>query len=45
MRQDLFMVGGAIVVVGLVVRGLSGNPRHIAPKAQITQELNVDHPI
>jgi hypothetical protein len=35
MRQNLFMVGGGIIVLGLVVCGLSGSPRHIAPKAQI----------
>jgi hypothetical protein len=42
MRQNLFMVGGGIIVLGLVVCGLWGSPRHIAPKAQIRQELNVD---
>jgi hypothetical protein len=34
--------GGGIILLGLVVCGLWGSPRHIAPKAQIRQELNVD---
>jgi hypothetical protein len=41
MRQNLFMVGGGIIVLGLVVVAC-GVARHIAPKAQIRQELNVD---
>lgn len=36
------MVGGGIIVLGLVAWGLWDGPRHIAPKAQIRQELNVD---
>ena len=43
MRQnDLLIVGGGIVAVGLAIWGLSSNPEHNAPKAQVAQELNVD---
>jgi len=42
MRQDLFMVGGGIVAVGLAIWGLWGSPQHSAPKAQVAQELSVD---
>ena len=31
MRQDLFMVGGGIVAVGLAIWGLWGSPQHSAP--------------
>jgi hypothetical protein len=41
MRQDLFIVGGGIVVVGLAVWGLWGNPQHKPPKAQVAHQLNV----
>jgi hypothetical protein len=42
MRQDLLMVGGGIVAIGLAIWGLWGSPQHNAPKAQVAQELNVD---
>ena len=42
MRQDLFLVCGGIIAVGLAIWGVSGNPPHSAPKAQVAQELNVD---
>jgi hypothetical protein len=42
MKQDLFIVGGGIVVVGLAIWGLWGNPRHSAPKEHVAQHLSVD---
>ena len=42
MKQDLFIVGGGIVVVGLAIWSLCGNPRHNAPKEHVAQHLNVD---
>jgi hypothetical protein len=42
MKQDLFIVGGGIVAVGLAICGLWGNARHSAPKEHVAQHLNVD---
>jgi hypothetical protein len=42
MKQDLFLVGGGIVAVGLAIWGLWGIPRHNAPKEHVAQHLNVD---
>jgi hypothetical protein len=42
MKQDPFIVGGGIVVVGLAIWGLWGNPRHSAPREHVVQDLNVD---
>jgi hypothetical protein len=42
MKQDLFIVGGGIVVVGLAIWGVWGHPRHSAPKEHVAQHLNVD---
>jgi hypothetical protein len=41
MKQDLFIVGGGIVAVGLAVWGLWGNPRHSAPKEHVAQHLKL----
>ena len=40
--NDLFIVGGGIVAVGLAIWGLWGSPQHSPPKAHVAQELNVD---
>jgi hypothetical protein len=43
MKQDLFIVSGGIVAVGLAIWGLWGNPQHVAPKHLVAQQqLNVD---
>ena len=42
MKQDLFIVGGGVVAVGLAIWGLLGHPRHSAPKDHVAQHLNVD---
>jgi len=41
-QNDLLIVGGGIVAVGLAIWGLWGTLQHSAPKAQVAQELNVD---
>jgi hypothetical protein len=41
MKQDVFIVVGGIVAVGLAIWGLWGNPRHSTPKEHVAQHLNL----
>ena len=42
MKQDLFIVGGGILAVGLAIWGIWGNPRRSAQKEHVAQHLNAD---
>jgi hypothetical protein len=41
MRQDLFIIGGGIVAIGLACWSLWGNPHHHAPRARVAQEFKL----